>query len=500
MTLLLSAAARAGVGDFNNDGFADLVIGSPEEDLGAVDAAGVVNVLPGSAAGLTAAGDQLWHQDSPGIQDTAEMGDQFGEAFATGDFDGDGFDDLAIGAYVDSVAAIAGAGAVNVLPGSAAGLTDIGDQLWHQDSGSILDAAEAGDLFGAALAAGDFNGDGFFDLAVGAPLDSVGAVARAGVVHVLLGSAAGLTDVGNQLWHQNVAGILDAAEVDDQFGSKLAAGDFNGDGFADLAVGAHLESVGALATAGVVHVLLGSAAGLTAAGNQLWHQDVAGVLGASEADDQFGRALATGDVDGDGFDDLAIGVPREDLAGGANAGAVNLLLGSAAGLTAAGDQLWHQDSGGILDLAELDDQFGHALAVADFDADGFADLAIGVVGEDIGALASAGAVNLLPGSAAGLTAAGDQFWQQDSAGVLGAAAAGDQFGDALAAGDFDADGFADLAVGVFGENTAALFDVGAVNILPGSAAGLTAAGDQRWYQDSPGVLETAEGNDHFGNL
>ena len=297
-----------------------------------------------------------------------------------------------------------------------------------------------------------------------------------------------------------MAGILDAAEVDDQFGSKLAAGDFNGDGFADLAVGAHLESVGALATAGVVHVLLGSAAGLTAAGNQLWHQDVAGVLGASEADDQFGRALATGDVDGDGFDDLAIGVPREDLAGGANAGAVNLLLGSAAGLTAAGDQLWHQDSGGILDLAELDDQFGHALAVADFDADGFADLAIGVVGEDIGALASAGAVNLLPGSAAGLTAAGDQFWQQDSAGVLGAAAAGDQFGDALAAGDFDADGFADLAVGVFGENTAALFDVGAVNILPGSAAGLTAAGDQRWYQDSPGVLETAEGNDHFGNL
>jgi hypothetical protein len=267
--LLLPSAAHAG--DFNNDGFADLAIGSPEEDLGAVDAAGVVNVLPGSAAGLTAAGDQLWHQDRLTVLDTAEMGDQFGEAQATGDFDSDGFDDLAIGAYVDSVGAVAGAGVVNVLPGSAAGLTDAGNQLWHQNVAGIQETAEASDLFGAALAAGDFNGDGFADLAIGAPLDSVGAVARAGVVHVLLGSAAGLSDVGDQLWHQDVAGILDAAEVDDQFGSKLAAGDFNADGFADLAIGAHLESVGALATAGMVHVLLGSAAGLTAAGSQLWH-------------------------------------------------------------------------------------------------------------------------------------------------------------------------------------------------------------------------------------
>ena len=330
---------------------------------------------------------------------------------------------------------------------------------------------------------------------------SIGAAARAGAVQILLGSAIGLTDVGNQFWSQNSAGILDVAETDDAFGAHLAVGDFNNDGFADLAIGAHQESVGALATAGAVQILFGSAAGLTSAGNQLWSQDSPGVLGVADADDEFGRALATADFNQDGFDDLAIGVPREDRGAAGDAGTVNVLLGAAAGLTAAADQRWDQDSAGILDVAEANDQFGHALVAADFNADGFGDLAIGVVGEDIGALASAGAAHLFLGSAAGLTAAGDQFWQQDSAGVLDTAEGGDQYGDALAAGDFDNDGFPDLAVGVFGEDIgAAIFSAGAVSVLPGAAAGLTAAGDQFWSQDSAGILDTAEIGDNFGSF
>jgi len=74
----------------------------------------------------------------------------------------------------------------------------------------------------------------------------------------------------------------------------VAAGDFNGDGRADLAVGAWLEDVGTVSNAGTVNVLYGTAAGLSATGNQLWHQDSAGVLDAAEAGDRFGAALATG--------------------------------------------------------------------------------------------------------------------------------------------------------------------------------------------------------------
>ena len=501
LALLLPTTGHAAAGDFNGDGFEDLAIGVPAEDLGALTGAGAVNVLIGSATGLTGVGNQLWSQDSAGVLDTAEIGDQFGDALAVGDFNGDGFADLAIGVRFEGIGAVALAGTINVLLGSATGLGSAGNQLWNQDSAGVLDGAEASDQFGGALATGDFNNDGFDDLAIGVPGEGIGAAARAGAVNVLLGSATGLTDIGNQLWSQNSAGVQDTAETDDAFGSALAVGDFNDDGFDDLAIGAHYDSVGALAEAGVVNVLLGSATGLTSAGNQLWHQDIAGVLGVAQADDEFGRSLAAADFNQDGYDDLTIGVPREDRGGNANAGTVNVLLGSAAGLTAVGDQRWDQDSAGVLDAAELDDQFGSAIAAADFNGDGFADLAIGVVGEDIGALASAGAVNVLPGSAAGLTAAGDQFWQQDSAGVLDVAEGGDQFGDALAVGDFNNDGFPDLAIGVFGEDIgAAIFDGGAVNVLPGSAAGLTAVGDQFWSQDSATVLDIAEIGDNLGSF
>ena len=124
--------------------------------------------------------------------------------------------------------------------------------------------------------------------------------------------------------------------------------DFDNDGFDDLAIGVRGESVGTVALAGAASVIFGSLSGLAAAGNRLWHQNVAGVAGVAECGDGFGNALASGDFDNDGFDDLAIGAPGEDVGAAANAGAINLLFGSAAGLTAAGNQVWHQDSAGVV--------------------------------------------------------------------------------------------------------------------------------------------------------
>jgi len=252
------------------------------ERVGSTAEAGVVSMLPGSAAGLTAVGSQLFAQ----VGGTVEAGDLFAFTLAAGDFNNDSFADLAAGAPAESVGAAAAAGAVSVLPGSAAGLTAVGGQLFTQVGGSM----EAGDEFGFALAAGDFNGDTFADLAAGAPFEDVGARTDAGAVSVLPGSANGVSVVGGQLFTQ----VGGAVEADDGFAAALAAGDFNSDSFADLAVGAPFEDVGILAEAGAVSVLPGSAAGLTAVGGQLFTQDTPGVPGTAQELDFFGFTLATG--------------------------------------------------------------------------------------------------------------------------------------------------------------------------------------------------------------
>jgi len=275
---------------------------------------------------------------------------------------------------------------------------------------------EGGDQFGAALAAGDFNNNGFADLAAGAPFEAVGSAGGAGAVSVLPGSAGGLTATGGQLFTQ-VAGN---PEVGDQFGWALAAGDFNNNGFADLAAGAPNEAVGSAQAAGAVSVLPGSAGGLTATGGQLFTQ----VGGTVEALDLFGFALATGDVNNDGFADLAAGAPWERVGSIGLAGAVSVLPGSAGGLTATGGQLFTQVGGTV----EVADQFGAQLAAGDFNNNGFADLAAAAPQESVGSAFAAGAVSVLPGSAGGLTATGGRLFTQNSPGVPGVAEAFDLFG------------------------------------------------------------------------
>jgi hypothetical protein len=213
----------------------------------------------------------------------------------------------------------------------------------------VLLAAMASPVFAESNpsdVAADFNNDGFVDLAVGVP----GENGFAGAVNVLYGSTGGLSGTGPQLFTQ----VGGAVEAGDGFGSVLAAGDFNNDNFADLAVGAPGEAVGTMQAAGAVSVLYGSAGGLTATGGRLFTQ----VGGTVELGDHFGAQLAAGDFNNNGSADLAAAAPSESVGSAFGAGAVSVLPGSTGGLTTAGGQLFTQDSPGVPGVAEGGDLFG----------------------------------------------------------------------------------------------------------------------------------------------
>src|SRR6266508_4060829 len=216
-TAAQAAPARSLQADFNNDGADDLAVGVPCESVGSIVAAGAVNVLYGSATGLTTIGSQFFTQ----VAGAVETDDEFGFELAAGDFNHDTFADLAAGAPFENVGSRADAGALSVLPGSAGGLTAVGGQLFTQVAGTV----EAGDQFGFALAAGDFNADTFADLAAAAPFENVGRTVDAGAVSVLPGSAGGLTPVGGQLFTQDTPGVPNNAEAFDGFGFTLATGE-----------------------------------------------------------------------------------------------------------------------------------------------------------------------------------------------------------------------------------------------------------------------------------
>lgn len=433
-------------GDFNGDTFSDLAISVPGDNA--------VQIIEGGPNGLDLTDDRMIFGsdfvDDQGLALTLRPG------LVWGNFNGDDFGDLAIEATEPH--AIGLRANVIVLYGSQ----NFGLQFVGLDVFSFNNAGIGGDNIFAAvemsLAAGDFSGDGADDLAVGLPLADVLSqtglnVIDGGTVTILQGLVGtvpngGLSTAGATGLTELNAGF--APQISEQFGTTLAAGDFDGDLAADLAVGTPKEDVvgttGSFVTDGGFVAVFSHATTLHGVYTQL-------PLGQTpQSFDVFGSALTTGDFNGDGAKDLVIGAPGDTINGVAGAGSVTVLYGivsvglprpASPGLPQINGtvQLFTQESTNIVDAAEAGDHFGAVLTAWNFGKSAQADLAIGVPEEDIvvsvlglprpQTRTDAGAVHVLYGAAGGLQSTGSQFWTQDSVGVPDSVENGDRFGAAL---------------------------------------------------------------------
>ncbi len=413
----------ASAGDVNGDGFDDVIVGAPgaigfatdpETDL--LSRRGRAYIFLGSPTGVST--DFAWVTEGDGNAET-----NYGRSVASaGDVNGDGFDDVIVGAP-DFLSPTAGGNFGGALAGKAyLFLGGPGGPDTTPDWTSIGDDQSLAGFGSTVASAGDVNGDGFDDVIIGAPaFNAQGAAPAMGKAYDFHGASSGLGT--SPAWTSSV----DAVELAG-FGSSVAsAGDVDGDGFDDVIIGAEFfDAPGPDRgfNTGKAYVYRGSAAGL--ATSAVWTAQAPGTPSPA----RFGISVdSAGDVNGDGFDDIAVGASAENTSLEAK---VFVYHGSPAGPSVAPS--WTVVGGPL-------SAFGHSVAgVGDVESDGFDDLLVGDPTFVTGGI-QAGAAFLYAGSPSGLTLT--DIWSSS-----GDTEFASEFGTSVAgAGDVNGDGFADAIVG-----------------------------------------------------
>ncbi|MDH6550245.1 hypothetical protein M2161_004861 [Streptomyces sp. SAI-133] len=380
----------------------------------------------------------------------------------------------------------------------------------------------------------DFNGDGYRDLAVGAPMAANGSVEEAGAVVVLYGSKSSVSTTRRTVITQATSGIPGGPEAWDRFGTTVASADLDRDGYADLLVGTPDENVGGVDLRGTVTVVWGGSGGLRGGAS------IAPPAGYGEGWTycHFGLSLATGDMNGDGAPELGVGsgcevssysgpFTRTGKAAShyreSRVNARGVVMGDVNGdgraerFYLAGPT--DGDLRGPVDLdtgapdpedysanwpADLPYADGHAGQIGDVNGDGYGDLVTAVADDDhtmnaTGAAHKGGEIQVLYGSAQGITAGQKpKVFHQDTAGVPGGAEWGDLFGRSLSVGDVNKDGYADVLIGSPDEAVGTRKRAGTAVLLRGSATGLTTAKAAGYTQDTADVPGAVETGDAFG--
>ncbi|HEY0974977.1 MAG TPA: cadherin domain-containing protein [Solimonas sp.] len=453
-------------GDLDGDGYDDLLIGAPQFD----SSTGRGYVVYGAPEGRPATQAVGTLTDAEGYRIDGELaGDGSSIALAAvGDFDGDGIGDFLLAAPQSPLGGPV-AGQAYLIRGTADGYAPTLDLATLTPAQGIrIIAGDGGGRFGEAVsAAGDVNGDGYADLLIGA---TYGGTLDRGAAYVVYGRGDAAPAVIDQVGMDAGEGFrIDGAGAALGTGvSVAAAGDINGDGYADLIVGSDVGNPGnGVLVAGVAYVVFGDASGMP---SDLPVTALDGSNGfrldGDVIDDGFGCVVGgLGDINGDGYDDIAIGTRFAD----STTGAVYVVFGS--------DQVF----GAALDVADLDgsngfrleggsdgDQLGVAVAAAgDVNGDGIDDFLVGAHLSDPAAGANSGTVYIVYGTREGYAPVQSV---QDLNGLTGFRIEGPTNGRAgrsVTAGDVNGDGYSDIVFGAYFASASGVANSGSSYVVYG---------------------------------
>jgi hypothetical protein len=405
-------------GDVNGDGYDDVIIGAFSADPDGKSSAGESYVVFGKASGFSASLDLSSLNGSNGFRlDGVDYYDSLrgNSVSSAGDVNGDGYDDVLIGAHLADPDGKSSAGESYVVFGKSSGFSASLDlSSLNGSNGFRLDGVDEGDWSGYSVSsAGDVNGDGYDDVLIGARLADPDGKYTAGESYVVFGKASGFSASLDLSSLNGSNGFrLDGVDISFQSGSSVSsAGDVNGDGFDDVIIGAYYAAPDGKSNAGESYVVFGKSSGFSAS------LDLSSLNGSNgfrldgvDGDDFSGNSVSSaGDVNGDGFSDIIIGAYRADPDGKSYAGESYVVFGKSSGFSASLDLSSLNGSNGFrLDGVDASDLSGYSVSSAgDVNGDGYDDIIIGAYGADPDGKWTAGESYVVFGKSSGFSASLD---------------------------------------------------------------------------------------------